>query len=71
MNHLAPLPLTHHQVASGHLPHDIISSICRGFGYRLGSDAARMVPDWLVIVVVAAVIIGVIALFVRSRRSHE
>jgi len=71
MNHLAPLPLTHHQVASGHLLHDIISSICRGFGYRLGSDAARMVPDWLVIVVVAAVIIGVIALFVRSRRSHE
>lgn len=71
MNHLAPLPLTHHQVASGHLPHDIISSICRGFGYRLGSDVARMVPDWLVIVVVAAVIIGVIALFVRSRRSHE
>lgn len=72
MNHSAPLPLTHHQVASGnHLLHDIISSICRGFGYRLGSDAARMVPDWLVIVAVAAVIIGAIALFVRSRRSHE
>ncbi len=72
MNHLAPLPLTHHQVASGnHLLHDIISTICRGFGYRLGNEAARMVPDWLVIIVVAVVIIGAIALFVRSRRARE
>ncbi len=73
MNHLAPLPLTSHQVgASGnHLLHDIISSICRGFGYRLGNEAARMVPDWLVILIVAAVVIGAIVMFVLSRRSRE
>ena len=73
MSHATPLPLTHQATAANgnHLLHDIISSICRGFGWRLGSDAARMVPDWLVIAVVAAVVIYALAKFVKSARSHR
>mgnify|MGYP000502857083 CR=1 FL=1 len=73
MIHLVPLPLTH-QVATthgNHLLHDIISSIARGFGWHLGSEAARMVPDWLVILIVAAVGIYAIAQFVKKPRSQK
>lgn len=73
MNLFAPLPLTHQVTAAhgDHLLHDIISSICRWFGWRLGSDAARMVPDWLVIAILALVVMHVVSRFIKTPRSDK
>ena len=73
MSPFAPVPLAHKVTAAhgDHLLHDIISSICRGFGWHLGSDAARMVPDWLVVAILALVVIYAVSRFIKNPRSNK
>jgi hypothetical protein len=67
-------PLTHHTTTGGgggHLLQHLIDAIVRGFGWHIGTDAARMVPDWLVILIVVGVIAFAIAAFVKRRRGNQ
>lgn len=67
-HHGAPALSTSHTASSHHsIIEQFINSVVRGFGWRIGSDAAHLIPAGLLVVIILAIVVYVGYRMLRSR----